>query len=463
MGKNMVENAVSELSSRLPLSVATVMSKLESAGFEAFVVGGCVRDAILERDPHDWDVTTNALPSQMKEAIPYPSFDTGIEHGTVTFLVDGDAIEVTTYRLDGCYSDGRHPDSVEFVSNVEEDLSRRDFTVNAMAWSPDRGFMDFFDGIGDLEKGKLRCVGEPHRRFEEDGLRVMRALRFAAVYGFEIENATAEAVHDCAHMLDKVARERVNGEMVKMLSAPDGWHLAWLLEEFHDVVFRVIPEIEVMYGYDQNNVHHDEDLWNHTLRVLATVESRSPKVRLAALLHDAGKPQTRSDDEDGNSHYYGHMVAGREMTVSIMENLKFSRDDIDEVSFMVGEHDARPSDTRKSVRRFIAKCSRPEMARDLITLMIADASAHCSDKALASASKLRNAREMMEEEFANDALFSMKDMDFSGKDLIEMGWEPGPAMGEELRRLFALVVDGKVENEKEKIAVEVADLPDSGK
>ena len=437
-----------------PPYVMDAIATLEDAGYEAWAVGGCVRDVLLDRTPHDWDITTSATPEQMKAAMPYRSFDTGIEHGTVTFLIDGEQVETTVYRTEGKYSDGRHPDEVRFAHTLEEDLSRRDFTVNAMAWSPTRGIADLHGGVPDLDRNLIRCVGDPAERFSEDGLRIMRAMRFAAVYDMEIEADTAAAMHEKAYMLDKVSRERISSELTKMLAASNGEHLADIIDEFHDVVFRFAPELEVCYGYDQDNKHHDRDLWHHMLSTMADIEA-DPTLRLAALLHDAGKPESRTVGEDGQAHYYGHMDTGRDKAIQIMENLKYPRAEIDDVAFLISVHDLRPKATTKSARRFIARCGDEKRARDLLKLMKSDGRAHAPGSADYIVENLDAFEDLMEEQLAKNAMFSMKDMNLSGRDLIAMGWEPGPDMGTELKRLFSKVVDGEVANDKDALTDEV--------
>ena len=437
-----------------PSYVMDALGALEDAGYEAWAVGGCIRDVLLGRAPHDWDITTSATPEQMKAAMPYKSFDTGIEHGTVTFLIDGVPVETTVYRTEGKYSDGRHPDEVRFAKTLAEDLSRRDFTVNAMAWSPTRGIADLHGGVEDLDRNLLRCVGDARERFSEDGLRIMRAMRFAAVYDMEIEADTAEAMHEKAYMLDKVSRERISSELTKMMTAADGAHLADIIDDFHDVVFRFAPELEICYGYEQDNKHHDRDLWQHMLSTMAGVEP-DPTLRLAALLHDAGKPEAKSVSDDGQAHYYGHMETGRDKAIALMENLKYSRAEIDEVAFLISVHDLRPKATVKSARRFIARCGDDTRARKLLALMKSDGRAHAPDSADYIVENLDAFEVLMEDQLEKNAMFSMKDMAFSGRDLIEMGWEPGPAMGVELKRLFSKVVDGDVPNDKGELANEV--------
>ena len=437
-----------DLAARVPKPVLAVMAQLHDAGFEAFIVGGCVRDALLGREPHDWDMTTNATPGQMKEAVGFRSIDTGLKHGTITFLVDGEPIETTTYRTDGTYSDGRHPDSIEFARTLEEDLARRDFTVNAMAWAPEAGVVDPFGGTRDLENRLLRCVGDARERFSEDGLRVMRALRFAAVYGFDVEEATALAAHEKKWMLGAVSKERICTELTKMMLAPDGRHLADIVGEFCDVVFEVIPELAITYDFDQENPYHDRDLWTHLLDTMAAVEP-DPDLRLAALLHDIGKPSVKTKGDDGIAHYLGHAEAGAAIVEPLLRRLKFSRRVIDEVMFLVAEHDHWPSATKKSARRFLARCGDEPTARKVLALMKADRAAHSEKLSHRSIDSLDGVEGYLDAVLAENTAFSVKDLAVSGDDLLAMGWPESPALGAELARLFDLVLSGDIPNERE--------------
>ena len=452
-----VLEALSEdLEKRIPSSVSAVMGQLAEAGFEAYVVGGCVRDALLGREPHDWDMTTNATPDQMKAAVDFHSIDTGLKHGTITFVVDHEPIEVTTFRTDGVYSDGRHPDSIEFAATLEEDLSRRDFTVNAMAWSDRTGVVDPFGGVSDLQGRVLRCVGDANERFSEDGLRVMRALRFAAVYGFEIEEGTARAAHDKKWMLSAVSEERICTELTKMMKASDGQHLATIVKQFSDVMMQIMPELEPTYGLDQENPHHDRDCWTHMVDVMAQVEPDST-LRIAALVHDVGKPACKVVGDDGIAHYMGHAEKGAEIAEALLRRLKFPRRTIEEAVFLVGAHDSWPSPTKRSARRFLARCGDEESARKLLALMKADRGAHAPGSVEEKAGELEDFAVFMEAALKEDAAFTVKDLEVSGRDLLDRGWAESPALGAELQRLFDLVLAGDLSNDRDAVVEAIRD------
>ena len=445
-----------DLEKRVPDTVSAVMAQLADAGYEAYIVGGCVRDALLGREPHDWDMTTNATPNQMKAAVGFHSIDTGLKHGTITFVVDHEPIEVTTFRTDGVYSDGRHPDSIEFAATLEEDLSRRDFTVNAMAWSAATGVVDPFGGAADLRERLLRCVGDAHERFSEDGLRVMRALRFAAVYGFEVEEETARAAHAKKWMLSAVSEERICTELAKMMKAPNGAHLAAIVKQFADVMLQVMPELEPTYGLDQENPHHDRDCWTHMVDVMAQVEP-DPTLRIAALVHDAGKPACKVKGDDGVAHYLGHAEKGAEIAEALLRRLKFPRRTIEEVVFLVAQHDSWPAPTARSARRFLARCGDEESARKLLALMKADRGAHAPGSVEDKADELEDFAVFMEAALKEDTAFTVKDMEVNGRDLLAKGWAEGPALGAELQRLFDMVLSGDLPNERAALLEAVRD------
>ena len=434
-----------------------MLDALEGAGHEAFLVGGCVRDSLLGRVPHDWDITTSATPEEMMVCVPYPHYDDGLVHGTVAFIVDGNVVEATTYRCEGKYSDGRHPDSISFARDIDEDLSRRDFTVNAMAFSPTRGLEDLFGGASDLENNVLRCVGNAKERFGEDALRIVRALRFCSVYGFEPDGETLSAANLLAPTLSRISRERISSELFRAMGAADGKHLAKMCDAFGDVLCAVIPELSVTRNFDQANPHHDRDLWHHLLDALAAAP-KDPVIRLAALLQDIGKPPMQEFDDDGIGHYFGHMEKGAEMAENILSGLRFDGTTIGEVSFLIGNHHRRPELSARSVRRFISKCGNVERIDKLLELMRADASAHAPKTAEEKLSYIDELARLIDEEISRQAPFSISDMDFSGRDLIDLGWESGPALGSELKRLFSLVLDGEIPNEHDVI-LEMAERP----
>ena len=287
----------------LPGRIEAVLSRLEQAGYASYVVGGAVRDCLAGRQPHDYDLCTAALPQQVEELFAdYHVIETGLQHGTVTVIVEGEPVEVTTFRTEGRYSDGRRPDSVAFVSHIEEDLARRDFTVNAMAYSPIHGLCDPFGGQEDLEHKQLRCVGDPDTRLQEDALRILRALRFAAQRGYTIEPETAVALHRNRQRLSHVSAERITSELLQMIC---GAHAGSILMAFSDIITEILPELSPMIGFEQHNPHHKYDVWEHSVR---SMESIRPEwlLRLTMLFHDAGKPGTFSMDERGIGHFYGH-------------------------------------------------------------------------------------------------------------------------------------------------------------
>ena len=454
----MLKGLSDEIAAKVPASVAAVMAELEGAGFEAYVVGGCVRDALLGKEPHDWDMTTNATPEQMKAAIGFHSIDTGLKHGTVTFLVDHEPIEVTTFRTDGAYSDGRHPDSVAFAARLEDDLARRDFTVNAMAWSPVTGIVDPFGGVADLRARVLRCVGDAGTRFSEDGLRVMRALRFAAVYGFDVEGDTAQAAHEKKWMLDAVSAERICAELTKMMAAPDGKHLGAIVKQFADVMMQIMPELAPTYGMDQQNPHHDRDCWTHMVDVMAGV-GPDATLRLTALLHDIGKPAVKRVGPDGVAHYKGHALVGSQIVEELLRRLKFPRKTVEEARFLVWQHDSWPSPTKRSARRYLARCGDELTARKLLALMKSDRAAHAPASVSGKFAELDVFEGLMDEALSEETAFAVRDLAVGGHDLMERGWKPGPALGAELNRLFELVLSADVSNDRDALLAELSDPP----
>ena len=310
-----------DLMMKLPPQVNTAFEMLEAAGYEAYLVGGAVRDYVRDNSPaKDWDITTNALPEQVEEIFTgYHLIETGLKHGTVTVVIDQEPLEITTYRVDGDYSDHRHPDSVSFTRSLKDDLERRDFTMNALAYNPRTGVVDFVGGKADIAGDLVRCVGDPDRRFQEDGLRMLRALRFASVYGMTIEAATAAAIHRNKHLLKGIAAERILVELTKMLCAQGA---AGVLRDFADVLAVPIPELTPMFGFPQHNPHHDKDVWDHTIAVIESI-TPEPVLRWAALLHDIGKPSCFSLAEDGIGHFFGHSDQSTSMAESILSRLRF--------------------------------------------------------------------------------------------------------------------------------------------
>lgn len=434
----------------VPMDALDIIHQLNDAGYDAYLVGGCVRDTMEGNAPHDWDITTSATPEQMKKAVTHHSIDTGLQHGTITFMVNGEPYETTVFRTDGDYTDGRHPDSVEFASTVEEDLARRDFTVNAMAWSPERGLVDPYHGFDDLNDKMLRGVGEPKERFEEDGLRIMRAVRFAATHGYEVEEKTASAMHETLDMLDNVSAERVTTEVMKMMASDDGEHMADTFRQFKDVMFKAVPELETLDSFDQDNPNHDRSLLDHSLDTMAALPP-DPVLRFTGLVHDIGKPAAQSFGDDGVAHYYGHMDTGRDIVKAMCARMKMSNEDSERMTFLVGNHDNRPRETEKSARRFLVKMGSEERLNDMLTLMESDIRAHSPRSVEYVIPRFEKAREFITAEQDKAMAMKVSDLAVNGNTLMEMGWKPGPEMGAALNEMFSRVVDGELANDEQAL------------
>ena len=334
---------------KLPEHVNRIIHRLQKEGYDAYAVGGCVRDTLLGREPKDWDITTSARPEIVKSLFSH-TIDTGIQHGTVTIMLDHVGYEVTTYRIDGEYEDSRHPKEVIFTGNLVEDLKRRDFTINAMAYNDESGLVDAFEGEQDLKKGIIRCVGNPHDRFGEDALRMLRAVRFAAQLGFSIEERTKVAVADLAPTLAKVSAERIQMELVKLLTSANPQEMREVYELGLSRVF--LPEFDRMMETPQHNKHHMYTVGEHTIHALEAI-SEDKVLRLAILLHDVAKPLCITTDEEGQDHFKGHPQEGAKMAKEILRRLKFDNDTIAQVSRLIRYHDDRPEGQMKAVRRAV--------------------------------------------------------------------------------------------------------------
>ena len=340
-----------------PEGCLKIIELLTSAGFEAYAVGGCIRDSLLGIEPFDWDIATSAKPEAMKNVLhEYRSYDTGIKHGTVTFVVDGENYEITTFRVESNYLDGRHPSDVSFVSGIEQDLARRDFTINAIAWNPYKGFVDPYFGIADIENRIIRCVGNPTDRFLEDHLRILRALRFSATLNFNIHFETQLAIKNQYMLLNSISSERIYSEIYKMFSTKYTHKLCDILNDNPYVISEAFRcyQLAYMLNYDQHNRYHDRDLWKHSIDVMSLV-SPIPEIRIAALFHDIGKPDVKTEDLDGYWHYAKHPKISEKITRESLKILKCSNEVIDHICFLVLNHDMRPVATKKSARKFIVK------------------------------------------------------------------------------------------------------------
>lgn len=424
------------------------LQRLEQNGFEAYAVGGCVRDSLLGRTPNDWDLTTNARPEEILACFPdRRTMETGRRHGTITVLWEGEPLEITTYRRDGAYADNRHPVQVTFSDTVEDDLARRDFTVNAMAYHPGRGLCDPFGGKKDLRGRVIRCVGEPVTRFCEDGLRILRAVRFAATLEFAIDPDTANAVRDCRALLDNIARERVRIEWDKLLL---GAGAVPVLRAFPEIVGQIFPEVTPCFGFAQNSRYHCFDVWEHTLAALEYAKA-DHIVRLALFFHDIGKPAVYREDACGG-HFPAHAKVSVELAQAAMERLRYDRDTTARVLALVREHDIPLPTQEKGVRRLMMRFDDADIAR-LLEIQRCDRLAHHPDfrdlpqewYALpATVEKLR----------AEHACLSLRDLAVNGRDLMALGIPAGREVGRILQELLDAVVDGNLENEKKTLLAE---------
>ena len=430
----------------IPGPVLEILSRLRENGYEGYIVGGCVRDMFLGREPEDWDITTSALPAQVK-ALFRRTIDTGIQHGTVTVMMGHVGYEVTTYRVDGTYSGGRHPDQVTFTPSLTEDLKRRDFTVNAMAYNEEEGLVDLFGGRADMERRALRCVGNPRERFGEDALRMMRAVRFSAQLDYAIEEDTMEAVRALSGTLSKISAERIRTELVKLLLSGHPERFRTCYETGMTAVF--LPEFDRMMETGQNNPHHCYSVGEHALCALRRIRP-DQALRLAALLHDVGKPETESMDESGVNHFYGHAAKGAELTRKIMRRLKFDNDTADRVVRLVREHDRKIGLSPAQMRRTV-NCVGEDLFPDLFDLKEADLLAqsdYMRDEKREELMRLRALYEKVKEE--GDCL-SLKGLAVTGRDLIGIGATPGPGLGALLQDLLGIVLENPSCNNRETL------------
>ena len=434
----------------LPKKVKYIIDTLMDKGYEAYAVGGCVRDSLLGRTPQDWDITTSAKPEQVKELFRH-TIDTGIQHGTVTVMIDHEGFEVTTYRIDGEYEDARHPKEVLFTANLLEDLKRRDFTINAMAYNEQNGIVDAFDGIGDLDRGVIRCVGKAQERFTEDALRMLRAIRFAAQLGFEIEAETRDAIAELAENIAKVSAERIQVELVKLLVSSHPEELKVAYETGLTRVF--FPEFDVMMDTPQQNPHHSYNVGEHTIVSLQEIPA-DKVLRLTMLLHDVAKPVCRTTDEKGIDHFYGHQDKGSEMARVILRRLKFDNDTTDRVCRLVRWHDDNPEISERNMRRAISRIG-VEQYPALFAVKRADTmaqSAYGRDEKLAYIAEYER---MYQEILDKQQCLTIKDLAVDGKDLIQAGMKPGKEFGEVLKKFLEIVLEEPEKNTKEALLQEL--------
>ena len=432
----------------LPEYIHTCIRMLEEAGFAAYAVGGCVRDALLGLTPHDYDLCTNARPDEIRRV--FASFRlvlSGEKHGTVTVMVEKEPVEITTFRTEGDYADSRHPQWVEFVPEIEKDLARRDFTVNAMAYSPTRGFADPFGGRQDLKDRVLRAVGDPTARFTEDALRILRGVRFAVRFGLTVEEATLEAMKIQAFRMEHLSRERVFDELCKLLplvSADD-------LLRYRQIITQVIPELQPLWGFDQKNRHHIYDIYTHTAHVVEAVP-RELTLRWAALLHDIGKPASFTLDTQGEGHFYGHAAISAELADGVLRRLKAPTALRERVVLLIEKHMVWLEVTKPTIRRWVSRLGMEAM-QQLMCLQEADTGSKGTEDPAENPyfSGIQGLLYALRQE---DACLQVKDLAVNGHDLIALGLS-GKAIGQMLNRLLELVMDETIENEKAALLARV--------
>ena len=429
---------------QLPKKVKYIIEQLEAAGFEAYAVGGCVRDSLLNRIPDDWDITTSATPYEVKDVFPR-TIDTGIQHGTVTVMLDHEGFEVTTYRIDGTYEDNRHPKEVIFTSNLVEDLKRRDFTINAMAYNEKSGIVDVFHGIEDLKAKKIRCVGDAKERFTEDALRMMRAVRFSAQLGYEIEEKTRFAITELAPNLSHISAERIQTELVKLLLSPNPDYIRTAYDVGITAV--ILPEFDKAMETAQNNPHHIYTVGEHLIHCLSNIK-KEKSLRIAALLHDIAKPDVKETDEDGIDHFYNHVELSEKMATDILRRLKFDNETITNVRKYIKYHDYYIEPTQKAVRHAISLIGE-QYFPNVLEIKRADMLAQSFYQREEKEQKLTAISQLYEEIIEKKECVSLKTLALSGSDLISLGVAQGKEIGQILSFLLKDVLDEPSHNTKE--------------
>ena len=429
---------------KLPKNVMYIIDELENKGYEAYIVGGCVRDSILNRIPNDWDITTNAKPEEVSEIFDKVIL-TGIKHGTVTVIIENEHYEVTTYRIDGEYSDSRRPDTVEFTDDITKDLARRDFTINAIAYSPYRGITDPFNGLRDIKYKIINTVGNEHDRFKEDPLRILRAIRFEFQLDFDITPNVYYGILRNSHLLQNISKERTHSELNKMLLCDDAYVIKELFEV--GVLEEINKNFQHLYNVDQNNIHHKYNVFKHTIETVANIENKI-HLKLAALLHDIGKKDTKTTDENGIDHFYGHAERSCEIAKDILTDLRYDNKTIDKVITLIKYHDRNVQPTRKSVKKFLNVLGNTELFEDWMSLRWADILAQ-NPKYIKGKAKDLTMIELIYIEIAEEQQpVFLKDLDINGNDLIEIGYI-GKEIGIMLNELLDIVICNPTRNNRD--------------
>lgn len=427
-----------------PADILSVLYQLEQAGFATYVVGGAIRNQLQGKTPHDYDICTAAHPEQVHSVCSdWKTVDTGLKHGTVTAVTPSGPVEITTFRTEGQYTDSRHPDSVEFVTDIQTDLARRDFTMNAMAWSPIRGLCDPFGGERDLQNGILRCVGDPEQRMTEDALRILRALRFVSANGFQMEPRTKRAVFACRSLLHHISAERITDELLRMVCEP---YIGQVLMEFSDVITEILPELRPMIGFEQNNPHHSYTLWEHSVRAVEAIAPR-PELRMTMLFHDVGKSVCYTEDAAGIGHFYGHAKHSVPLTETALQRLRLDNSLYEDILYLVRHHDTPLGQTLPTIRRKLAVHGE-RYFRALLAIHKADYIGQ--GKSPKNLTALLESERLLEAVLEEEGRLKIKDLAVNGNDLLQQGIR-GREIGEMLAALLNYVLDDPTRNTREAL------------
>jgi tRNA nucleotidyltransferase (CCA-adding enzyme) len=435
---------------RLPENARFIIDRLQHNGYACYAVGGCVRDSLLGKEPNDWDFTTSARPDEIERVFSNcHTIDFGKQFGTIAVILDGEQYEVTAYRTDGEYSDARHPDSVSFTASLRDDLSRRDFTVNAMAYNEEEGLIDLFEGQKDLEYGVIRCVGVPSERFVEDALRILRALRFASVLGFTIEPETSDAILRGRKLLSEIAAERIREELMKLIC---GDKADFILRRYRSVIAVFIPEMQGTFDFEQQNRHHNRDVYRHSVAAVKNIEP-DPILRLTMLFHDIGKPLAQVIDRKGVAHYPHHPNLGAAMTTEILKRLRFPHDEIEEITTLIRWHDIRlhpsPAEIKTALRDLGA-----DRLRKIYKIQRADTLAQSMYLREEKLANLAAVAQMTEQILKDGECYNLRMLAVNGSDLLHMGLNTGEEIGETLRLLLDRVIRDELPNDKAVLVAE---------
>lgn len=436
----------------MPQGVKAILKSLHGAGYEAYIVGGCVRDSLIGRTPKDWDICTSAKPNEIKTCLNFKTIDTGLKHGTITVKTEKGCYEVTTYRKDEGYSDNRHPDYVEFVDSLRTDLTRRDFTINAIAYNEKVGLVDMFNSLHDLDHKIIKCVGNPNDRFSEDALRLLRALRFASAYGFSIDKQTSNAIHKNKYKLTNIAYERIQMELTNILK---GKYVLRILLDYSDVMAIIIPELKPCIGFDQNNKYHEYTIYDHIAHAVANYTGNDISIKVALLLHDIGKPQCYTEDKNGG-HFYGHPILSYNLANDILARLRFNNKTRSEVLELIFYHDFVIATTTRSIRRWLNKIGEKRL-RQLIAVKRADIAAHKKGMYEESLKNCDDIVTIINSVISEKQCFSIKDLCINGYDIINLGIPQGKVIGDTLNYVLNKVINNEITNNKNELMSIVED------